>query len=82
MVERSRIILSRLEGKQIQQVGKDLGVSIPTASLSGASDSRFGESGGCLTSRVPESRPMRRVVSQRNAGGSGTATALTHVLLG
>ena len=30
MVERSRIVLSRLEGKQIQQVGKDLRVSIPT----------------------------------------------------
>ena len=30
MVERSRIILSRLEGEQIQQVAKDRGVSIPT----------------------------------------------------
>ena len=30
MVERSRIILSRLEGKQIQQVGRELGVSLPT----------------------------------------------------
>ena len=30
LVERSRIILFRLEGKQIQQIGRDLGVSIPT----------------------------------------------------
>ncbi len=30
MVERARIILSRLEGKQLQQIARDLGISIPT----------------------------------------------------
>jgi transposase len=30
MVERARIILSRLEGKQLQQIGRDLSISIPT----------------------------------------------------
>ena len=30
MVERAKIILLRLEGKQVQQIGRDLGVSIPT----------------------------------------------------
>jgi len=32
MVERARIILAGLEGKQIQQVARELGVSIPTVS--------------------------------------------------
>ena len=32
MVERARIILGSLEGKQIQQVARELGVSIPTVS--------------------------------------------------
>ena len=32
LVERARIVLSSLEGKQIQQVAKDLGVSVPTVS--------------------------------------------------
>src|ERR1035438_2653271 len=30
MVERARIILSRLEGKQIQHIARDLSISIPT----------------------------------------------------
>ncbi len=29
-VERARIILARLDGKEIQQVARDLGVSVPT----------------------------------------------------
>ena len=32
LVERARIVLSCLEGKQIQQVAQDLGVSVPTVS--------------------------------------------------
>ena len=32
MVERARIILASLEGKEIQQVARELGVSIPTVS--------------------------------------------------
>jgi transposase-like protein len=30
MVERARIILACLEGKQIQQVARELGISVPT----------------------------------------------------
>ena len=62
MVERARIVLACLEGKEIQQVAKDLDSSSPTVSKW---RKRFGQQGliGLRDHRGPESLPSALVRS-------------------
>ncbi len=55
MVERARIILACMEGKEIQRVAHDIGTSIPTVSSSGGRVSPNMVLLASTTSHVPES---------------------------
>jgi transposase len=64
MVERARIILASLEGKQIQQVARELGVSIPTVSKWRQSFALWGLKG--LLDRPRSGKPVTYGLDFRN----------------
>ena len=81
MVEKSRIILFRLEGEQIQQVAKDQGVSIPTVTKWCKRFSFWGIRG--LFDEAHSGKPAKYDAAFRDKllGGAGRATAVRHVTL-
>jgi len=81
-VERARIILACLDGKEIQQVARELGVSVATVSKWRQRFSLWG-----LRGQRDQPRPGKPVrhdnsVSQTGTGHAGGTTAARHVPLG
>src|SRR5258708_10775090 len=81
-VERARIVLACVEGKEIQQVARELGVSLATVSKWRQRFSLWGLRG--LRDRPRPGKPVKydAAVSQTGAGHAGGATAARYVPLG
>ena len=62
-VERARIILARLDGKEIQQVARDLGVSVPTRDQVVQAILALGAERSAGRSAVRQTTHLRRRVS-------------------
>src|ERR1035437_3397164 len=80
-VERARIVLACLEGKEIQQVAGELAVSVPTV---GKWRKRFALWGLRATGSAAtrQAGHLRRRVSESRAGPAGTTTSAGNVALG
>src|SRR5258708_28311520 len=80
-VERARIILACLDGKEIQEVARELSVSVPTVSKWRKSFA-FWTKRSAGSAAVGQTRHLRQRLPEARVSSAGAAASARHVGLG